>query len=166
MTNQERILSNNNLIDEAIAKANSLPDAGSGSDNSMLLDLIQGGYKYDYRNPEKSFVLNIPLTNITKDFGNIIGGVVLVDINVAKLEANSLGYSTNILILRYDGVTTLDTGTVITSTNIWDIDGDPECGGYIYVPQKYLSQYKSSTNWAGVNNGSIHWMTIEGSEYE
>ena len=31
MTNQERILSNNNLIDQAIAKANSLPNAGSGS---------------------------------------------------------------------------------------------------------------------------------------
>lgn len=39
MTNQERIIAHNSMIDEAIAKANSLPDAGSGSSEAVINSL-------------------------------------------------------------------------------------------------------------------------------
>lgn len=167
MTNQERILSNNALIDQAIVKANSLPNAGGGGDNSMLLDLIQGKYNWIRGEAnEKSFVLNTPTTNITYNFREILSGVSLMDINTARLEDKSLPTGLKTLILRYNGVTTLDNSSTLSNTSMWDIDGDPECGGTIYVPEKYLRQYTSGTNWSAADNGSITWMTIEGSEYE
>ena len=47
MTNQERILSNNNLIDQAIAKANSLPNADGGSSLPSASKKEVNFYDYD-----------------------------------------------------------------------------------------------------------------------
>ena len=61
MTNSERINSNNALIDEAIAKANALPDAGSGGGGvetcTVVLNYI-GLSSYDYIETKAVVLIN------------------------------------------------------------------------------------------------------------
>ncbi len=130
----------------------------AGGDNSMWLTLITGKLT--------EFVCKDYAEKLTANFGRITPRVKLVDINVKSLEDYSLGTNTAVLILRYNGVVTLANSTVITRTWLWDMDGDPDLGGYIYVPEQYINSYKTATNWSAANNGSIHWVAIEGSEYE
>lgn len=65
------------------------------------------------------------------------------------------------LILRYNGVVSLNAS--------WVAEGCPlhhdGTGGYVYVPQALLEQYRASTEWQNYAN-VLEFRPIEGSEYE
>ena len=94
--------------------------------------------------------------------------IVKADLCVTRIEryAFESSYDLKVLILRYNGVVTLANVNVITNCGLYDSYGEAEYGGKIYVPQSYISQYTSATNWRSVFNGSIELLPIEGSEYE
>ena len=129
----------------------------NGGDNSLLLNLMTG--------EDIEFAVSDYVAELDRDFGNI-QNVSLLDVNTKRLDTNSIPISVQVLILRYDGVTTLASSGTVTRTWLWDQDGYSSYGGKIYVPQSYISQYTSATNWSSVFNGSIELLPIEGSEYE
>ena len=94
--------------------------------------------------------------------------IVKADLCVTRIERNAFesSYDLKVLILRYNGVVTLANVNAITNCGLYDSYGEAEYGGKIYVPQSYISQYTSATNWSSVFNGSIELLPIEGSEYE
>lgn len=94
--------------------------------------------------------------------------ITLCDVYASDIKANafSTAWDLKVLILRYDGVVKLSNTNAITSSGLYDIDGDAEYGGKMYVHEKYVSQYTSATNWSSVLNGSIELLPIEGSDYE
>ena len=94
--------------------------------------------------------------------------ISLCDVYASAIKSNAFGSASElkVLILRYDGVVNLSNTNAITSSGLYDMDGDAEYGGKMYVPEKYIPQYTSATNWSSVLNGSIELLPIEGSEYE
>lgn len=94
--------------------------------------------------------------------------IVKADLCVTRIEKYAFedSYDLKVLILRYNGVVKLAHANAMTNCGLYDSYGEAEFGGKIYVPQSYISQYTSATNWSSVFNGSIELLPIEGSEYE
>lgn len=143
---------------------NSIGGEDGGADDGalakvMLADMIENDTEFE----------------VVEENANVIGQyafygkkISLCDVRASKIKANafSSASSLKVLILRYDGVAELANTNAITSSGLYDMDGDAEYGGKMYVPEKYISQYTSATNWSSVLNGSIELLPIEGSEYE
>ena len=94
--------------------------------------------------------------------------IVKADLCVTRIERYAFAdsYDLKVLILRYNGVVKLANTNALTSCGLYDSYGEAQYGGKIYVPQSYISQYTSATNWSSMFNGSIELLPIEGSEYE
>lgn len=66
-----------------------------------------------------------------------------------------------VIVVRYTGAMVKPTAGTFTDTKL-DLLG---AGGYVYVPQKFLSQYQASTEWAERAN-VLEFRAIEGSIFE
>lgn len=103
-----------------------------------------------------------------KEYALAYKSIVKADLCVTRIERYAFegSYDLKVLILRYNGVVKLVHANAFINCGLYDSYGEAEHGGKIYVPQSYISQYTSATNWSGVFNGSIELLPIEGSEYE
>ncbi len=101
-------------------------------------------------------------------FCNIASGYLKeLDFGTRLSRIRSSAFSNNsnfaVLVLRRNGVTTLDNTNAFNSTKF----ASGSTGGTLYVPQAQIANYQSATNWStilGYTNNQI--LPIEGSIYE
>jgi hypothetical protein len=101
-------------------------------------------------------------------FCNIASGYLKeLDFGTSLSRIRQQAFSNNsnfeVLVLRRNGVTTLDNINSFNSTNF----ASGKAGGTLYVPQAQIANYQSATNWStilGYTNNQI--LPIEGSIYE
>ena len=107
---------------------------------------------------------NVYIPNADGNYGSFHGCSALEFIDLPKYTyMNDRSFygctSLKTIILRYKGRMTLNKVTAFTNTPFRNGEG-----GTIYVPQAYLEQYQTATNWNALE--STTFLPIEGSEYE
>lgn len=107
---------------------------------------------------------NVYLPNATDNFGAFYNCKALEFIDLPNFgyisDAVFQGCTAlKVIVLRRNVVATLYTVNAFSSTPFRN-----GVGGTIYVPQAYLEQYKTATNWNALE--STTFLPIEGSEYE